>query len=441
MENLMEAFSPVSLQQWKEKLKLDLKGKTFEDLSSLDRNGMTLAPFYNKENGRQGGTLFQNGDWAIVSRVLVGDNVAESNKNALAALQQGASGIVFEIGAAADTDPSTLLKAIDYPYIFLTIDHRQDSMSEAWRNFFKSGDNNASSQQPFFFYDPIGNQLSGTSTAFEGAGYAQLLGDLSPYSGIAVDGRRYHNAGANSVTQLAAVLAHCNEYLNALKNADQLDIAANMQVRMATGTQFFEEIAKLRAFRKLLPLLGEAYGLNLKVHLHMAAGMLHRTPLDTYTNLLRDTIAGMAAVLGGCDSLEIPAFDANATSPSGRGDRLSRNQQLIFKEESYLNSVADAAAGSFYLDQRSEALAEAAWKMFQHIEGSGGFIENIRSGWLTTEIGKQADSLVEAYQSGENVLVGINKFPNPNDPPRALEKSVKEGILPELHLFEHLNLK
>src|SRR5690606_19917122 len=98
MKNLMDAFSPVSLQEWKEKLMLDLKGKTFDALSSRDRNGITIAPFYNRENGRQEGALFQNGDWDIISRI-VADDAPEGNKKALKALQQGASGIVFEIAS------------------------------------------------------------------------------------------------------------------------------------------------------------------------------------------------------------------------------------------------------------------------------------------------------------------------------------------------------
>lgn len=439
MKKILDTFSPVSLQEWKDKLQLDLKGRTFESLCSPDRNGIRIAPFYNKENGRQEGALFQKADWDIVSRT-VADGAAESNRRALRALQQGASGIIFEIASPANFDPKTLLKDINYPYIFLAIDLKGGAEAEAWKRGFDTVKDGGPGSQPFFFYDPLGDQLEVPEATFTAPGeaYIQLLEDFSPFSGVAVDGRRYHNAGANSITQLASVMAHCNEYLHALKEAGQLKPVLRLQIRMATGTLFFEEIAKLRALRKLLPLLEEAYHISFQLQLHVSAGMLHRTPFDKHNNLLRDTLAGMAAVLGGCDSLEIPAFDAHADPHSDQGDRLSLNQQLIFKEESYLNCVADAAAGSFYLDERTEALAKTSWEAFQEIETQGGFVESIRSGGLPAKIKEQADSLIAAYRSGENILVGVNKFINPDDPPRPLEKSRKTGILTELNLCEHL---
>src|SRR5690606_1233104 len=140
---------------------------------------------------------------------------------------------IFEITTPANCDPLTLLKDINYPYIFLAIDLKGEASGEAWKNVFNTVESGGLAPQPFFFYDPLGDQFEAPAATFEAPGetYVQLLENFSPFSGVAVDGRRYHNAGANSITQLASVMAHCNEYLHALKEAGQLKPVLRLQIR------------------------------------------------------------------------------------------------------------------------------------------------------------------------------------------------------------------
>src|SRR5690606_28586498 len=192
----------------------------------------------------------------------------------------------------------------------------------------------------------------------------------------------------------------------------------HLHIDIATDTLFFEQIAKLRSLRKTLPLILNQYDCKAQVHLHASNSNTYRSEYDSYSNLLRDTLAGMAAIIGGADSLYIPPFDLKKLSDNEFSRRLSLNQQLIFKEESYLNKVADSSTGSYAIEQLTHDIAEKSWKLFQQIEEEGRFQAAGNKVKIQATIQQQAQELVEAYRSGKKILVGVNKFPDPMDQPQ-----------------------
>ncbi len=421
MEKLFSEFKAVSANEWKARIEKDLKGIPFDSLVKTDRNGINIKPFYNKEDlAHQSFPLFTSSDWEICTRILVKEEKT-ANKQALEGLQNGVSGICFIVDKHYDFE--ILLKDISVQHIYLQFVVKENiaAFVTGFKNYLNLINLSLDQLNCSIAHDTIGNYIhSGNRTLNSKGEQLTFLLNTQNTKGvfnICVDGSIYQNAGVTSSYELACTLAHLNEYLNWLNENKQIKSAEKIQITLSTGTDFFEEIAKLRAFRKLATLVFETYDIKPQLHIHCETSGIYRSQFDSYTNLLRDSISGMAAALGGCNSLVIHRFNENVNGGDAFSSRMSRNQQLIFKEEAYLNKVADVAAGSFYIETLSEQIAEQAWTAFQGIENKGGLLKEFESGELKKSIDQQAKHLVESYKSGKRILIGVNKFPNAKDAP------------------------
>ncbi len=431
MEKLFTAFRPANEQEWMDRLEKDLKGTTFDQLSITDRNGITIQPFYAKERltGSYEPVYKQNG-WDICSRITVQD-AGTANKEALHELTNGASGLLFII--PEDTNPEILLEGIQLQYICtcFRISATATAFINKLRDYLAKNNLSRSDLKCDIIYDCIGGFLKkgywNTGKQDELETWRQMAAHQE--ISLGTDSECFQNAGTNAVYEIACALAHLNEYLQ-LYPAKDITGIKRIYAALATDTRFFEQVAKLRAFRNLLNLLCSAYSINPELHLHVSTSNIYRTTYDSYNNLLRDTLSGMSAVLGGCNSLYIYPFNDRSQHGDPLGKRLSRNQQLIFKEESYLDKVADVAAGSYYIETLTDEIGQKAWALFKSIEKDGGLIRIYENGTLQQQINEQAQSLINEYKEGKKVLTGVNKFPNPNDPPvkKVREENGHSGI-------------
>ena len=176
----------------------------------------------------------------------------------------------------------------------------------------------------------------------------------------------YQNAGANMVQQLAYTLAHTNEYLNHINNSESLqqtfDNSNNqpliINIEVSIGSNYFFEIAKLRALRLLLNELVTEYNINTKVQLIATPSTRNKTLYDYNTNMLRTTTECMSAILGGANTINNLAYDAVYHKDNEFASRISRNQLLILKHESYFNEVNNASDGAYYIESLTKQLAE-----------------------------------------------------------------------------------
>lgn len=446
MENLFAEFNGASLKDWKEKVIKDLKDQPFEALLSKDDNDLIIEPFYNRENTASETAAITQQGWRLRQSIVVTD-VTKANKEALTALNTGADALNFDLRPSGMVDFIKLLAGIELPYIkvsFLIGDNYKTIIGDFEIFLTHKGIDSANLAVAFHF-DPIGNYFGnpGTTPLPDGKSYFDFYKQSGKWSSISANAAIYQNAGANSVSQLAFAVAHVHEYLSRIgddvPNASEICV----NIELSAGTLFFEEIAKLRALPSLIRLLFHTYDLRPRLNLNIQTSDIYRSPADAYTNLLRDSIAGMAAVIGGCNDLDIHAF--NAAQASGKelenGRRLALNQQLIFKEESHLDKVADMSAGSFYIEKRTETMAQKAWALFQAIEKEGGLLAYFASGRLKQDIGQQANDLLAKYREGQRVLIGVNKFPNPAKKERKHEPKSQstddKGIQP-INLAEEL---
>ena len=410
--NLFKEFEPVSSKQWKQQIQFELKGEDYnEKLVWNSPEDIKVKPFYHKDelaktcNSKTKATQFKIGQHIFVQ------DLQKSITRAIDSINRGADSISFTIEDPA-TDVIKLLenlplekKTIHFHLLFLSID------------FVKKIEAIATQKKATIFcnIDPIG-QLARDGNWFETPEkdnfetLKTLAKEIKNVAFLAIDASLYQNAGANMVQQLAYSLAHANEYFNRIET-----ISKPLVFKMAVGTNYFFEIAKLRALRILFNTLAKEYNHNLECHIHVTPTKRNKTIYDYNVNMLRTTTECMSAILGGADTITNLSYDALYHKDNEFGDRISRNQLLILKNESYFDKVNNPADGSYYIENITNQLAEKALLLFKEIEANGGFLKLLNDGVIKKRIQESADKEQELFNAGKEVLLGTNKYPNKND--------------------------
>ena len=210
------------------------------------------------------------------------------------------------------------------------------------------------------------------------------------------------------VQQLGYALAHINEYFNHIENNKAS--ATNITFKVAVGSNYFFEIAKLRALRLLFKTLAKEYGLSGDCHIIAVPTKRNKTLYDYNTNMLRTTTECMAAVLGSANLVCNTSYDAIYQKTNDFGNRIALNQLLLLKNESYFNTVSNAADGTYYIESLTEQLAEKALTLFKSIEKGGGFLKQLKDNTIQKKIKESATKEQQDFNDGKEVLVGTNKF-------------------------------
>ena len=196
---------------------------------------------------------------------------------------------------------------------------------------------------------------------------------------IHLNASHFTNAGADLVQELAFGISMGSEYMAQLTERGlKADFAASrIRFSFGIGSEYFPEIARLRAARLLWAIIlngfcpGNCKGI--RMHIHGVTSRRNKEVIDPYANMLRTQTEAMSAVLGGADSLTVEPYDITFRKPDEFSERIARNQQLLLKEESYFDKVVDPSAGSYYVEKLTRLIAENAWKLFIEIEEHGRF--------------------------------------------------------------------
>jgi methylmalonyl-CoA mutase len=430
MEKLFSEFNGLTSAQWKAQIVKDLKGVDFDQLVWKTHNGFDVNPFYTAEDLKEvKSPLFTNSDWDICEQIMVADE-KEANQRALKALESGASGLSFFINKKINL--SVLLKDISLNHIYSQFNITNDALHvlKDLKTYYGKVNEYDGKIKCFVNIDPL------HLFAFYGEWHDDQEKDLfiiNKLQHIPVNIGLYEDAGASTVNELAIGLAHANEYFNYLSEQNGLK-NKTLHFSFSVAPDFFAEIAKFRAFRKLIALLQEQYGTNFPIHIHAQTTMADKSSLDIYNNMLRTTTEAMSAVIGGVDSLCVLPYNEGFEKTSDFSSRIAINQQHILKDESYLNKVADIAAGSYYIESVTDSIAEKAWEQFKVIENNGGFIACLKNNFIQDLITQGANSLQQEFNEGKLVLVGVNKYENPKDSVRSEEfgvgsKSVNKRLI------------
>jgi methylmalonyl-CoA mutase len=411
---LFTDFPKQNAAQWESQILKELKGKSLADVTSIGEDGITINPFYHNDEVATHGKFWKNdaaNEWQIVEKITVSD-VKQANKKALNALMNGATAIWFTGNITSDT-LSSLLNEISIPHIQL---------------WLEPNNNIASLQEGFISYCQEHcpkHQINGgvidaplTNIASKGKwsiDKAEALQTIANYNDTItkIDGCQWRNAGCSLVQELAIFLAESNDYLGLQLSNNVDDFADNVIFNTGIGENYFFEIAKIRAARLLWNNLVKGYSDSvISLHIHGENITLNKAIYDQHNNLLRTSTEAMSAILGGCDSLHIAPFDNAYSGNSVLGERMARNIQSILKEESYFDKIADPANGSYYIESLTEEIAQKAWNLFQAIEAGGGYIKAIESNQLQEMAATTFTEKEIAYENGEQIILGVNRYPN-----------------------------
>ncbi|MGB5417607.1 methylmalonyl-CoA mutase subunit beta, partial [Algibacter sp.] len=232
---------------------------------------------------------------------------------------------------------------------------------------------------------------------------------------FSIDASLYQNAGANMTQQLAYALAHANEYLNYLENSETDNKSILATFHVSVGTNYFFEIAKLRALRKLWESLASGYNLNSECRIIATPTKRDKTLYDYNTNMLRTTTECMSAIIGGANVICNLPYDYIYHKSNEFGERIARNQLLVLKHESYFDKVNNPADGSYYIETITTQLSEKALELFKNIEANGGFLKQLKLGTIQRKIKESALKEQQQFDEGTEVLLGTNKHPNADD--------------------------
>ncbi|GBG58149.1 methylmalonyl-CoA mutase [Sporomusaceae bacterium FL31] len=239
---------------------------------------------------------------------------------------------------------------------------------------------------------------------------------------ILVRGEVYHDGGANSIQEIGYAMSAAIAYIRELqqRGLDINIIAKHIRFSFSLGSNFFMEIAKIRAARMIWAQIVEAFGGDSdarKINIHARTSFFTKTTYDPYVNMLRTTTESFSGVVGGVDSMEVGCFD----EPIRHGDefarRIARNTQLLLQNECNLMQPVDPAGGSWYIETLTQQVAEKAWVLIQQLDEQGGIIKALEDGVIQKDIGAVLQQRFKNLANRSDRAVGTNMYPNMTEQP------------------------
>jgi methylmalonyl-CoA mutase N-terminal domain/subunit len=241
--------------------------------------------------------------------------------------------------------------------------------------------------------------------------------ELPKWNTISISGYHMREAGATAAQELAFTLADAIAYVDAAveRGLDVDDFAGRLSFFFAAWSELFEEVAKFRVARRMwATIMKERFGATnprsmlCRFHVQTAGSSLTAQSIDN--NVVRTTIQALAAVLGGAQSLHTNSRDEALALPTEEAARLALRTQQILAYEAGVTETPDPLAGSFYVESLSNELEAAAWAYLDEIESLGGTLAAIERGFQQREIQEAAYRVQRAIDTGEQVVVGVNRF-------------------------------
>jgi methylmalonyl-CoA mutase len=244
---------------------------------------------------------------------------------------------------------------------------------------------------------------------------------MPKFNSISISGYHMQEAGATQLQELAFTIADGREYAKAAM-ASGLDLdafAGRLSFFFAIGMNFFMEVAKLRAARKLwhrvMTDLGAKDERSKMLRTHCQTSGVSLTEQDPYNNVIRTTIEAMAAMLGGTQSLHTNALDEAIALPTDFSARIARNTQIVIQEETGMCNVVDPLGGSYYIESLTQELVDKAWEIIERVEADGGMAKAVAHGWPKAMIEEASAARAARVDRGEDVIVGVNKYKLANE--------------------------
>ena len=397
-------FSKPTYSEWQEEAVKALKGKPFESLFTKTIENITLEPLYTQEQliekygeqlEKQIATirLSTSKERFTTAQQIVGQTAESWMDNLEQSIARGNELLVIDNRVAFEWTEETLQKVADFmaEYPFKLIVQTKDDA--ILRSFNLIEVSKRSTVEGFIVSDE-------RITLAEYPNVRTVCANTLPY----------HYEGANAVQELAITLAQAAEQIGE-QSFEQF--TKSFFVNFAIDTQFFMEIAKVRAFKVLWKAFSKAYGVeNSNVPIVAETSLRSFSKLDVYVNLLRTGNSALSAAIGGVDVFTIHPHDI-LTESSEQSVRIARNISLVTKEESHVLNVIDPAGGSYFVESLTADLVKEAWALFLQIDDAGGL--SAYKGQFAKAIEEVQATRVKQVATRKQSLIGINIYANPKD--------------------------
>lgn len=430
LPNFADDFPPPGLATWQALVDKGLKGAPFEQrLVAWTEDGLRIPPLFTSadelpEPGLPGaapwvrGPLAGRTGWDIRALCRLSDPIA-ANRAILAELNGGASSILLEAGGVSLADLLVMLDGVMPDLAPVHLSCRLEDLPRL----------DGLPEGVLLRLDPLEAWASGRAadpgSALDATLDALLVrgGGLSPSWRLAVGGGLFDDAGASDAEEIGLTIAlviACARRLEE-RGGDPKPALERMILGVTTNADYFAGIAKLRALRRLWARVTQVLGVDLPptVHAVTSARMLAR--YDIPTNLLRNTIACAAAGIGGAGAVTVLPHDHARGLPDAFAARMARNIQNILQEESGLGLVTDPLGGSWYMEQRTEQLAQAAWTIVQQVEAAGGLAAADAGQMVEAMLARRRQARCREVATRTRPILGISQFPDAGEaavPPR-----------------------
>ncbi len=450
-------------KEWAEKAQRELKGKSPEILLTTTQDGLNIKPLYMKEDVSDHppapgffpytrgvkATMYAGKPWTI--RQYAGFSTAEESnafyRKALAAGQKGLS-VAFDLATHRGYDSDHARVAGDVGKAGVAIDSVEDmkilfneiplnemSVSMTMNGavlpilaaFIVAGEEqgaNPSELSGTIQNDVLKEFMVRNTYIYPPEPSMRIVADIiehtseymPKFNSISISGYHMQEAGADAVQELAFTVADGLEYVKAA-TARGLDIdsfAPRLSFFFAIGQDFFTEICKLRAARRLWAEKMREYGAtkeeSLLLRTHCQTSGVSLTEKDPYNNIVRTAFEAMSAVLGGTQSLHTNSFDEAIALPTEFSARIARNTQLIIQHETGVTRTVDPLGGSYYVEALTEELYQKAILLMKEIDNHGGMTKALTQGLPKLMIEEVAARKQADIDTGKTVVVGVNQY-------------------------------
>jgi len=458
-DKLFSDFKASSYEEWKLEAEKLLKGAPFDKkMFTKTAEGIVLKPIYMREDLPSGDMLPESGSnlrgtsssgyrgtpW-IVSQDMYASTPKEFNEKILNALNLGQTGVEITLDKASANSIDADLAQDQVGVGGLSISTKEDFdvalkdvatdcvniniyagvAFDSVAALFYSSIKDTSKLTGGIFADPLSTLIKEGSMHCDLDCMYDRMFSLAQYNvknvpnfgAVGVDAYAYSCAGASAVEELAFAFATASKYMSELiaRGLSADEAAQTIRFRFGIGSNFFMEIAKLRAARLLWTKIVKAFGGNdesCKIKIFTRTTTFNKTVFDPYVNMLRTATESFSAILGICDGITVSCFDEIVRVPDAISMRFARNQQIVLQEECNLCDVVDPVGGSWYIENLSVELAKKSLELFKEIEVFGGMEKYILEGKAQEKVKAVYDSRKKNYDARRNVIVGTNSYAN-----------------------------
>ena len=419
---LFAEFDPVTKQEWVDKANIDLKGANFnkklvwKNLSKID-----VQPFYNNEDQQE--FLINTGENSknlINYRLIKVKSGKKGNKLALKAVEEGINGLLFDL-PKKHIPLNKLLKNIDLNIIAVSFKLRKNEVEVAkgYISYVRKQGVLSENLRGYFDLEIIQKYVTkgkNDPKKFKKVEkLIELTKDYPNFKAISISGGIYLDSGANQVQEVAYTLNSlvCFIQIFLKKGIDIQTIFDNLQFELATGSEYFIEIGKFRAFNSLIYMLAKEYGIkDFSYTLTAKTSIWNKSVTDANTNMLRATTEAMSAILGNIDGVLIDPYDKEFNKASDFSSRIAGNIATILMEESNFGKVINPVDGSYYIEEVSVKLAQKALELFKSVEEYGGYYLAFENGIIQQQIAEISLIKIKLIGHRKLAMVGVNKYPN-----------------------------